>query len=901
MAEFPAEYAGMRAFPRTQQLAAMSSSTYRHNGSWSGQGAKPIVNPWALLGAAATAVTGWLGFTSSTKDTEPHHEPEGLESTAYPAMESYLEIASQLQLLEDALFETLQIGKVSFRVVSTQNGIETIKEITRHEKPEDYPGKVRHNLDYFREYMEELQSLLALVSPEFTTHHMQRIVDSAAEKGLASFLEVLKTEFGATEQIEKNPLAKLILSNPNRHVIEAMVNEFQVYRIRPEHGELGIWLWEQMNIEEALRATESPEREAQIADLQGDGFLDPELSLAEELKYLHELSEAQKQASADFKYMAMINADKPEQLDEYYATLREESKRLGKPVTGICVLGAAHFTDIHVTVDYANKKVYIFYKDSFGEIEGTERDTQFWPSAIRQFEEKGFDVTCWHDKHAIQRGSSMGCSVHALFYAEVLRKMGGWLGQTYSGLQEFPVDERLYEYLKATEEEVESRATYQTEDDLEAENYEFKTKRRLTRFARSPYVLAATHQAPLAEEDTDKATKIFYNPGKPDDWDYLADPIILEELVEEQLGILVQQRLLKAAGSAYAREFTVPYPHPFYHDTTLEKLLDEWVTADGSAATNSGIALIAEKIRRELVTRLHKASAVEIWRLSQKLDSPHAKYSPAAMRVHLNPSTGFFCTLTEHAYAQLASFRQLLVKEHATRQANARPNEPLAPRVPVGQDSEKSSEYLITHGPKLDSEVVRAYADLCLQHDNIPGLYALLWRYPEELPQEYLEDTILSHPNLAKLAYDLTRPYPRPRPTQIENILDEDMGNGKITFLANNDVEQIGRVTQQIQQMPEGWEQVVAVVMSHEGYWDAEVALWKVTSYGEGQITVIPINENARKAVADPDIPTFDQLMADPSIATRDPNEKDVPGCPVCCERCNSGRLEELRVLLRAG
>ncbi|QEG41320.1 hypothetical protein UC8_33390 [Roseimaritima ulvae] len=33
----------------------------------------------------------------------------------------------------------------------------------------------------------------------------------------------------------------------------------------------------------------------------------------------------------------------------------------------------------------------------------------------------------------------------------------------------------------------------------------------------------------------------------------------------------------------------------------------------------------------------------------------------------------------------------------------------------------------------------------------------------------------------------------------------------------------------------------------------------------------------------------------------RDPNEKDIPGYPICCERCNSGRLEEVRVIRRAG
>ncbi len=33
----------------------------------------------------------------------------------------------------------------------------------------------------------------------------------------------------------------------------------------------------------------------------------------------------------------------------------------------------------------------------------------------------------------------------------------------------------------------------------------------------------------------------------------------------------------------------------------------------------------------------------------------------------------------------------------------------------------------------------------------------------------------------------------------------------------------------------------------------------------------------------------------------RDPKEKDIPGVPVCCDRCNSHRIEEIRVLRRAG
>lgn len=886
LAEFPAQYAGMRVFSRAQQLAPLSSSAYTRSQQWAGQGGRPglpSVTPWALLAAGATAVAGWLGL-SSTEEAQPVEEApnetqaaealsveDELTAAILPGIEGYLEIAPQLALLEEAIFETLQIGKVSFRVLRTDNGIETIQEITRHEKAEDYPGKVRHNLDYFREYMVELKQLLSQVSPEFTANHLQKVVDSAAEKGLASFLGVLQDEFGAKEQIEKNPLATLILSNPNRHVIEAMVNEFQVYRIRPEHGELPLWLWEQMIIEEAEKAVKDPKREARIEDLRGEGFLDPECGLAEELSYLREMYRARTKASQRFKYMAMIHADKPEQLDEYYATLRKESERLGKPVTGICVLGAAHYTVTYITVDADKKDVRLFYKDSFGEVQGTERDTQFWPSAIRQFEEKGYTVTNWHDKQAIQRGSSMGCSVHALFYAMVLREIGDWLGETYPGLLETPVDERLYEYLKATDidGDIESRASYQTEEDLKADKYDFKTKKRLTRFARSPFILAATHQAPLAEGDNEKETIIYYNPDKPDEWEYLTDPVTLERTVTEQQGILVQENAHRAGNSAYAREFNVEYPHPFYRGKSLDELLDEWVVHDGSAATNSGIHLIAARMRAELVQRLHRADSVDIWRLSQKLSSPHAKYSPAAMRRHLDPTTGPFCSLLEHTYAKIEGFKQLLLEERATRQANAKPQAPMAPRIPVGQDSEQSAEYLITHGPTLESDVVKAYAELCLKHDNIPGLYALLWRYPNELPQSFLENEMLAHSNLAKLAYDLTRPYPRERPPQVENILDEDMGNGKVTFLASNDIEQIKRVTQQIKQMPKGWEQVVAVVMNHEGYWDAEVALWKVSSRGKGEMTTIPINDTARKAVSAPGTPTFDQMMDNPSSANR--------------------------------
>ena len=32
----------------------------------------------------------------------------------------------------------------------------------------------------------------------------------------------------------------------------------------------------------------------------------------------------------------------------------------------------------------------------------------------------------------------------------------------------------------------------------------------------------------------------------------------------------------------------------------------------------------------------------------------------------------------------------------------------------------------------------------------------------------------------------------------------------------------------------------------------------------------------------------------------QDPNEKDVPGYPICCDKCGSSRFEEIRIIRRA-